>query len=103
MVSVSQNHVLLMTSSFFYKVHHQSPLQKSRKLKIHNGLEILKNISKEYLTIKTPVSMFSKDIIIENKPYVITYMSPEIYIAGISMRDNYVKRIMSRRVEKKSS
>ena len=70
---------------------------------IDNGLEILKNISKEYLTTQTPVSMFSKDVIIKNKPYVITYMSPEIYIAGVSMRDNYVKRIMSRRVEKKSS
>ena len=70
---------------------------------IDNGLEILKNISKEYLTTQTPVSMFSKDVIIKNKPYVITYMSPEIYIAGVSMRDNYVKRIMSRRVEKKNS
>jgi len=68
---------------------------------INAGLEIVNKVNNIFPTKEIPISVLCNEVIINDKAYVITYMSPDICIAGISMRDNYAKRIKERAEEKR--
>jgi len=70
---------------------------------INVGLEIVNkvnNISPNE-DKEIPISVLCNEVIINDKAYVLTYMSSDVCIAGISMRDNYLKRIKERAEERR--
>lgn len=66
---------------------------------VKKGLEIVKEVASS--DDKIAISSFSKEVLLDGKTYVVTYMAANKYIAGISMRDNYVRRIKERDSKRK--
>lgn len=72
------------------------------KVLVSTGLGIVEEVDNIFFTDKTPIFVFSKIVEIEGNSYRITYMSDKVdWVEGISMRDNYAKRIKERNTEDK--
>jgi len=87
-------------SERLWKLHMHDP--EVYEVLVSTGLRIVEEVDNIFFTDKTPISVFSKIIEIEGNDYMITYMSDKVnWVEGISMRDNYAKRIKDRNTEDK--
>lgn len=86
-------------SERLWKLHMYNP--EVYKVLVSTGLGIVEEVDNIFFTDKTPISVFSKFVKIEGDYYMITYMSDKVnWVEGISMRDNYAKRIKERSSKK---
>lgn len=63
---------------------------------IKEGMELMKRVESELITSASTMDLFTQEVELNGKKFSMIYHSSSIKIVGISLRENYEKRLRGR-------